>query len=251
MAASAKQMDQLNASLPSMKNQPKAQPATQKGALAAAIAEYRNGTFTIEERIFVTLRCMHSPINYGPETGTFSDSCSATVGVMRAPKGQLEALLALEKAQHLGALDNPEWVSKYMDYQRAVWKAMSDKMAADANARMQAQHNEFERAQAVRAQQHQQFMATLQEGTQRSMARAQEAANSRHTIAQDWCDYVLDRQTVTGPGGTVKISNAYDHTWTDGFGNYYQTNDPYTDPNGVLSGNWTHMTQVHGDGTAK
>jgi hypothetical protein len=251
MAASAQRMDQMNASLPSMKNRPKVQPANQHGALAAAIAEYRNGTFLIEEQVWVKLMCTHSPINYGPETGAFSDSCNATVRILRAPKGQLDALLARVEADRLGATENAEWVQKYLQYMQAVAKAQSDKMFADSNARMKAQHDEFERAQAVRAQQHQQFLATMQEGTDRAMARAQEAANSRYAIAQDWCDYALDRQTVTGPGGTVKISNAYNQTWTDGSGNYYQTNDPNADPNGVLKGNWTQMTQVHGDGTAK
>lgn len=251
LARSAAQLDAMNASLPSMKNRPKNQPATQHGAMAAAIAEYRNGTFTIEEQIWLKLACTHSPINYGPETGAFTDSCNATVRILRAPKGQLDALLAQVEAQRLGAVENPDWVSKYMQFMQAQAKARSDQMFRDSNARMQQQHDDFERAQAVRAQQHQQFLATMQEGTDRSMARAAEAANSRHAIAQDWCDYVLDRQTVTGPGGTVKISNAYSHTWTDGSGNYYQTNDPNANPNGVLSGNWTHTTQVHGDGTAK
>jgi hypothetical protein len=241
---------QLDRTLPNMKGR-KSEPATQHGALAAAIAEYRNGTFTIEEEIGVRLMCMHSPINYGPETGTSSDSCNATVRIVRAPKGSLEAVLAMDKSEGIGAKENPDWVQKYMQYQNAQWKAMSDKMFADSNARMKSQHDEFERGQAMRAQQHQQFLSTMQEGTNRSMARATEAANSRHAIAQDWADYVLDQQTVTGAGGTVKISNAYNNTWTDGSGHYYQTNDPNTNPNGVLSGNWTMTTQVHGDGTAK
>lgn len=219
--------------------------------MAAALAEYRNGTFTIEEQIWLKLMCTHSPINYGPETGAFTDSCNATVRILRAPKGQLDALLAQVEAQRLGAVENPDWVSKYMQFMQAQAKARLDQMFRDSNARMQQQHDDFERAQAVRAQQHQQFLATMQEGTDRSMARAAEAANSRHAIAQDWCDYALDRQTVTGPGGTVKISNAYSQTWTDGTGNYYQTNDPNANPNGVLSGNWTQTKQVHGDGTAK
>jgi uncharacterized protein (TIGR03437 family) len=175
--------------------------------LAAAIAEYRNGTFTIEEEITVRLMCMHAPLNFGPDRDAFTESCNATVRIVRAPKGQLDAVMA--KTQGVGAVENPEWVSKYMDYVAAVAKARSDQMFRDSNARMQQQHDDFERAQAVRAQQHQQFMATMQEGTDRSMARAADAANSRHAIAQDWCDYALDRQTVTGAGGTVKISNAY------------------------------------------
>ena len=249
MAANAAQLDKMNASLAVMKNQPKNQPATQHGSLAAAIAEYRNGTFTIEEEITVRLMCMHAPLNFGPDRDAFTESCNATVRIVRAPKGQLDALMA--RTQNVGAAENPEWASKYMDYVAAVAKARSDQMFRDSNARMQQQHDDFERGQAVRAQQHQQFMATMQEGTNRSMARAAEAANSRHAIAQDWCDYALDRQTVTGAGGTVKISNAYAQTWTDGTGNYYQTNDPNTNPNGVLSGSWTQTKQVHGDGTAK
>jgi len=249
MANSAAQLDKMNASLAVMKSQPKNQPATQHGGLAGAIAEYRNGTFMIEEQISVKLMCMHNPVNFGTERDTFFDSCNATVRIVRAPKGQLEAVMA--QTQGVGAVENPEWASKYMDFVLAQAKARSDQMFRDSNARMQQQHDDFERAQSVRAQQHQQFMATMQEGTNRSMARAAEAANSRHAIAQDWCDYALDRQTVTGAGGTVKISNAYNQTWTDGSGNYYQTNDPNTNPNGVLKGSWTQTTQVHGDGTAK
>ena len=249
MVANAERMDKMNASLPMMRNQPKNQPATQHGGMAAAIAEYRNGTFMIEEQIFVKLMCMHSPLNFGPDRDTFTESCDATVRIVRAPKGQLEALLV--QARNLGAVENPEWVSKYFAYMQAQAKARSDQMFRDTNARMQQSHDDFERAQAVRSQQHQQFLATMQEGTNRSMARAAEAANSRHAIAQDWCYYALDRQTVTGAGGTVKISNAYSQTWTDGSGNYYQTNDPNTNPNGVLTGSWTQTTQVHGDGTAK
>ena len=251
LAANSQQLDKLNASLPVMKNQPKNQPPTQHGALAGAIAEYRNGTFTIEEQILVKLICTHSPLNLGPDRDVFTDSCNATVRIVRAPKGKLEAVLAQADAQRLGAVENPEWASKYFDYMQAQAKARSDKIFRDGAAQRAQAQSDFERAQAVRAQQHQQFLATMQAGTDRSMARAAEAANSRHAIAQDWCDYALDRQTVTGAGGTVKVSSAYNQTWTDGTGNYYQTNNPNANPNGVLSGNWTQTTQVHGDGTAK
>ena len=246
LANSARQFAQM----PGAKNAPP-EPARQYGGLAGAIAEYRNGTFTIEEQLTVRMMCTHSSLNFGPDKGATFDSCNATVRIVRAPKGQLDALLARAESERLGAGENPDWVSKYMQYQNQVARTRLDQMNRDANARMKQSHDEFERAQAMRAQQHQQFLATMQEGTERSMARAAEAANSRHAIAQDWCDYALDRQTVTGPGGTVKISNAYSQTWTDGSGNYYQTNDPNTNPNGVLRGSWTQTTQVHGDGTAK
>ena len=71
---------------------------------------------------------------------------------------------------------------------------------------------------AVQQQQHDQFLATMQAGTDRSIANANAARNARSTAASDVVDYALDRQTVmdtnTGvihkipdqvtPGGTLQ-----------------------------------------------
>ncbi|MBA3914036.1 MAG: hypothetical protein H0X25_09345 [Acidobacteriales bacterium] len=46
----------------------------------------------------------------------------------------------------------------------------------------------------------------------------------------------------------MKVSNAYNQTWANGQGQYYQTNNPNADPNGSLPGTWTEQTQVHGNG---
>jgi hypothetical protein len=250
-AANAKRIDQMNRSLPSMRNQPKQQPAVQHGELAAAITEYRNGTFTIEQQLVVKTMCIKAPLNFANEPGSFTETCNASVRVVRAPKGQLTAALALVDSQNIGAFENAQWMSRYIQAISDQAKARSDKMFRDSNALMAQRQKDFEHSQAIRAQQHQQFLATMQAGTDRSMANARAIANSNHAIAQDWCDYALDRQTVTGPGGTVKVSSAYGQTWTNGTGQYYQTNDPNANPNGILSGNWTQTTQVHGDGTKK
>jgi hypothetical protein len=247
----AAQIDKLNASLPAMRNQPKQQPAVQSGGLAGAITEYRNGSFTIEQQIIVRTECIHAPFNFANEPGSFAETCAATVRVVRAPKGQLTGVLAMIDAQKIGAGENPQWIARYMQMQADQARARSDKMFRDNAALMAQRQKDFQRGQAIRAQQHQQFLATMQAGTDRSMANARAVANSNHAIAQDWCDYALDRQTVTGAGGTVKVSSAYNQTWTNGSGQYYQTNDPNANPNGVLSGNWTQTTQVHGDGSAK
>jgi hypothetical protein len=71
---------------------------------------------------------------------------------------------------------------------------------------------------------------------------------ARTTAASDWVDYALDQQTVTGSGGTVKVSSSYSQTWSNGQNQWFQTNDPNSNPNGVLSGNWTLNTKVHGNG---
>jgi len=109
----------------------------------------------------------------------------------------------------------------------------------------------FEHSMALQQHEHEQFLAQMQSGTDASMRHALGAMNARSTAASDWVDYALDQQTVTGSGGTVKISNAYSQTWSNGQGQWYQTNDPNVNPNGSLPGNWTQQTVVHGNGTPR
>ena len=49
----------------------------------------------------------------------------------------------------------------------------------------------------------------------------------------------------------MKVSSAYTQTWANGQGQWYETNDPDANPNGVLYGNWTQTTVVHGNGEPK
>jgi len=99
---------------------------------------------------------------------------------------------------------------------------------------------------------HEQFLATMQRGTDMSMARTQQNMNARSTATSDWVDYALDRQTVRDPstGQVSKVSSSYSYTWVDSTGKTsYQTNDPNANPNGVLQGTWTQQKVVHGDGS--
>jgi len=99
---------------------------------------------------------------------------------------------------------------------------------------------------------HEQFLDTLQRGTDQSMARAAQVANSNHRMARDWVDFALDQQTVRDPGtGQVsKVSSGYNATWIDSSGKAsFQTTDPNADPNGAIPGTWTRQQVVHGDGS--
>jgi hypothetical protein len=120
------------------------------------------------------------------------------------------------------------------------------------NARMAAQQEQFQRGQAMRQRQSDEFNATLERGTQMSMNQAAQVANSNHTIASDWTDYSLDQQTVRDPntGQVSKVSSTYSYTWLDQSGKVaYQTTDANANPNGSLQGNWTRQQVVHGDGS--
>jgi hypothetical protein len=57
----------------------------------------------------------------------------------------------------------------------------------------------------VQQQAHDQFMQTMQEGTDRSMAHAAEVANNNHRSAMDMVDYSLDRQTVLFPNSSAVV----------------------------------------------
>jgi hypothetical protein len=81
-----------------------------------------------------------------------------------------------------------------------------------------------------------------------AMNNANASMNAQSTAASDWVDYSLDHETVMNPdGSTTKVSSGYSQTWTNG-SQWYQTNLPNSNPNGVLSGNWTQTTKVHGNG---
>jgi hypothetical protein len=63
------------------------------------------------------------------------------------------------------------------------------------------------------------------------------------TIWDKWDDNVRGVDTTNDPmTGTSQHSNLEQYHWTDGFGNYSNTNDPNYDPGKDEAGNWTLMT---------
>ena len=149
-----------------------------------------------------------------------------------------------------------EWVGGFFPSGIMPWVCASSSMGQQQVQMMQAQgqirQQQFDHDQAVQLQMHNQFLATMQHGTDLSMAREQAGMNARSTAASDWVDYSLNRQTVVNPGTgqLTKVSNAYTYTWVDSTGQHsYQTNDPNANPNGTMTGNWTKQQVVHGDGS--
>jgi hypothetical protein len=78
-----------------------------------------------------------------------------------------------------------------------------------SNAIFNAQQEGYRQQAAVQQQMHNEFMETMQRGTNLSMQRTADAMQARSTAASDWVDYALDRQTVrdVNTGQTGKISN--------------------------------------------
>ena len=228
------------------KNMGRIGPGIHATADAAAVrVETVNGSFIIEQRIRVYVECRMSD-RTGPAAG---GGCSAHVDVVRAPKGKLDALVAL--------VDNNDLVRT--PYEDAWMQRVQATLAAGNRERMERLTRQEQASAAMLKKQgddfmatskrnHEAFMAQQESSFRSSMNNAGAAMNARTTAASDWVDYALDQQTVNGSGGTVKVSSAYSHTWSNGQNQWYQTNNSNANPNGVFGGNWTENTKVHGNG---
>jgi hypothetical protein len=211
---------------------------------AALRIEVVNGSFVVEERLRTVVECS---VNNNP--GALNGgTCWARVDVLTAPQGRLDVLVALVDNNNLPkGVNTPQWMQAAL--------ARQQKQGAQAIAALTAQekqesamlYQQFQQIMARSQAEHQQFMQQQESQFQSAMANANASMNAQSTAASDWVDYALDQQTVAGPNGTAKVSSAYSQTWTDG-SQWYQTNNPNSNPNGVLKGNWTLTTKVHGNG---
>ena len=242
-----------------------AQPPKNTVELAAATARYRNGTFNMKGLLKVEVNCRETSYPGAKGLSTYAPGhpvtvvtgppstmgqCTAGLNYFAAPESRFAEVMRQWQAPGMMGHSNDAWEQAW--YQRAERKVQQ--MTADMNRvaaeQRQAQQQEFNHEQAVRQQMHEQFLATMQAGTNKSMLRTQESMNARSTAASDWVDYALDRRTVMDPGNgqITKVSSSYSYTWMDSTGQAYQTNDVNANPNGALSGNWTKQQVVHGDG---
>jgi len=215
---------------------------------AAARVETVNGTFIIEQRLRAYVECRIA--DSGPDLG--GGGCSAHVDVERAPKGKLDALCELVDAHDLVRTPHDDaWLQRVQ--QTMAQRAREDQMrlTRQQQAGQAMLRKQFDDFMATSQHNHEAFMAQQESSFKSAMSNANAAMNARSTAASDWVDYALDQQTVVGAGGVAKVSSSYSHTWSSTVGNqtqWFQTNDPNADPNGVLSGNWTQDTKVHGNG---
>lgn len=242
------------------------QPPKNTVDLARAIVRYRNGTFVMKGLLQAVVNCRENtyPGAKGLSSGggpghmptmitgppSTMDQCSAGLNYFVAPESQFAEVMRLWQAPGMMGHSNDAWEDAWTQRATAKVQQMTADMNREAAQQRQAQQQEFNHEQAVRQQMHEQFLATMKAGTDKSMARTQAAMDARGTATSDWVDYALDRTTVMDPGtGRVaKVSSQYTYTWMDRAGQTYQTNEPTVDPNGVRPGDWLRQQVVHGDG---
>jgi hypothetical protein len=208
--------------------------------LALARVSFQVGSVQMKGRLSVTLDCSQGhfppqrqliyPRGGGMPHWTQTDpttinNCVAYIKYISAPANQLASVINRWEADQCGAKDEQSWLQADSERRQQQGDAILRNAARIDNEQMQAQHDRFEQNQAVNQRMHDEFLNTMQRGTDMSMARTQQSMNSRSTATSDWVDYSLDRQTVMDMrnGATYKL------------------------PNQVTVQN--PLTQVHGDGT--
>jgi hypothetical protein len=228
-------------------------PPTNTGELASANVRYKNGSFTMLGRLETAVTCLNSHMKDFRGQPMETHSCNAGIRYTHAPEAQFKTVIS--QTSGVGAAAVQDWVNAYMankDRQTQQNIAAIQRQGAQNIANMTASNQQFQASQATRQRMHQDFLSTMQRGTDMSMHQAAQVANTNHTIASDWTDYSLDQQTVRDPntGQVSKVSSSNSYTWVDASGKTaYQTNDVNANPNGTLQGTWTRQQVVHGDGT--
>jgi hypothetical protein len=184
---------------------------------AAALVGYKQNGTPMKGRLTVLLTCTEVPhpgfhsilAGMASTPPTTSGKCSANVGFVTAPESQFDAVVRLWDNPAYGAKQDKDWgwawVKRYADQGNAANQAMINAV----DQRFATQRQAIQHTMAVQQQEHDQFLQTMQEGTDRSMARAADVANSNHRAAQDMVDYSLDRQTIldTNTGNYYKVTN--------------------------------------------
>jgi len=180
------------------------------------------------------------PVPYdGPQGRTYQINWGLlSVHSFRAPAGTLDqrrpVFAAIVKSLRL----NPAWEQRVT----AVNKYLADLF----NRQLQAGYDQIAAAVAVSKQisaNNDAMLATID--SQLAAARASGGGGYDTSAAAKFDDYIKGVTTVEDPYyGTSQHSNDTSFHWTDGYGNYRNSNDVTYDPNRTEVGNWTPMKGI-------
>lgn len=187
------------------------------GEVTAAIVQSRSGTTPMKGRMMVSLHClqttqpgMHSMLRGIPDRPTTTvTKCTADVMYLSAPASQFAGWVKAWQAPGMGAQQNTQWGNAWVQRYAQDAQRVNNQLIQSTWDAFNAEQREIAHTMAVQQEEHDQFLATMQAGTDASMARAGAAMNARSTAASDVVDFALDRQTVmnTQTGAIYKIPN--------------------------------------------
>lgn len=205
--------------------------------VARALTRFKINSIQEEELMYVHIICNYKAY-LPPMRGVPNHVCSAYVNLTWAPEGKLVATYRMVQSTMAWRF-NPAWLQRRAQLTAQQTANMVGQIIANGQA--------FRQGMDMRFQQHQELMATMQQGYDRSNQRAIEGMNAQQHMSDDWCDYALGVQKRYDPttGQLSKTNSAYTYDWVNAEGKHLQYNDINSNPNGLGNGNWTLTTNVH------
>jgi hypothetical protein len=161
---------------------------------------------------------------YREGRGSFYDSHAIDLMALRAPKGQLDANDKLFKVMVSSVRPEPKWQAYSSGIMAKLLNAEAQKEAAQDKIIADLQRYAAQTIMDVTANQFQGSM------------------NSARAFDQN----IRGVQTFRNPatGGTMELSNLYDHAWLNGSNEYVMSDDPNFNPNAQLQGSWNQLQVV-------
>jgi hypothetical protein len=156
--------------------------------------------------------------------GSFYDSHAIDFMALRTPKGKLDANDKLFQVMLSSVRLEPKW------------QAYSNATIA-----------KFYKAEAQKeATQDQMWAALQQKMTDTILGETANAQRGSEASAFGADQNIRGVQTFRDPatGGTMELSNQYDHAWLNGSNEYIMSDDPNFNPNTSLSGSWNQLQVV-------
>jgi hypothetical protein len=181
--------------------------------------------------------------------------CFARVDILRAPKGRLNALIALVDGHNL-VQEHPtqQWLAAFARNQQQIAAGQMDTLRRKADAGSKMLYDQHVSSSKRLADEHQAGMEQLQRSTDSSMANANANMRARSTSASDMVDYSLNQQTVSGANGTYKTSSQFSNVWSSPYGpplsdgRTFGSTDNTLNPNTATDNTFTQDQKVHGNG---
>jgi hypothetical protein len=207
----------------------------------------RNGQ-PVEEMITAAINCSSGtwpPMWPERSPSRHTDCGTQYLGVVRAPQGHLDQLLAEPQlaAVIVSAHEKDDWFHRMVADKVAAGREALDafnQRSAQILAQGQADHDQL-MAKAAAGRE------SIEEQGANSRAQAQNEQNARDQAARQTENYSLDRQDFINPatGETINASSEYNHQWLSSDGStLIQTDDNGLDPNGQVypvSQSWNEL----------
>jgi len=163
----------------------------------------------------------------------------------RAPAGGLDKRLAVFAAIEKSFQPNPDWVRRVQAIKSMLREQVAQKIK-QGYAQIEAAHQVMQQVMANEAafdKQVAQFDASLRASPGGGGAGGPGSGGGR-SVWDKFDDNIRGVDTVDDPfWGQSQHSNLEKYHWTDGYGNYVNTNDPSYNPSADNPGNWTLMQE--------